>query len=225
MKVQHNPPIIKGSTFIISDLHFGHKNVDKFEKIRPTIAEQEGYTSSEEMIIAKWNATIKPDDEVLILGDYAFKGIPEYTKRLNGVKYLIRGNHDRSGSHAYYDAEFDYVYDSVVIQDGQNTYTLNQPDTYISGLSMMYKGEAVFLSHYPLDFYEDHYTERRVDLTMRVAELTKIAKSLHTEVNIHGHTHSLNVERGGNPALEYINVSCENLQFIPKTLDDIMKGN
>ncbi len=49
-------------------------------------------------MIMNWNERVSNDDEIYILGDLAF-GNQEYIKslisRLNGKKYLIKGNHDR----------------------------------------------------------------------------------------------------------------------------------
>lgn len=50
-----------------------------------------------EKIIENWNKTIKPNDIVYHLGDFTFgswKHIEPLSKRLNGRKHLILGNHD-----------------------------------------------------------------------------------------------------------------------------------
>jgi calcineurin-like phosphoesterase family protein len=78
--------------FYISDLHFGHKNVIKFDN-RP-------FSSVEEMdakLIELWNRRVQSNDEVFILGDFAFCNElkpSEYLKQLKGKKHLIIGNHD-----------------------------------------------------------------------------------------------------------------------------------
>jgi calcineurin-like phosphoesterase family protein len=81
-----------GNIFITSDLHFAHN--------RSFLYEPRGFTSIEEhdeKIIENWNATVRPQDTVYMLGDLMLndnqKGI-ECLNKLNGVKYLIRGNHD-----------------------------------------------------------------------------------------------------------------------------------
>ena len=54
--------------YYISDLHFGHKNVLKFDN-RP-------FDSVEEMnqtILDNWNNTIKNNDDVYLLGDIFWK--------------------------------------------------------------------------------------------------------------------------------------------------------
>ena len=78
--------------FYTSDLHFGHGNVIKYES-RP-------FSSVEEMddvLIERWNKKVKKGDEVYILGDFGFingERTNEILKRLNGRKYLVKGNHD-----------------------------------------------------------------------------------------------------------------------------------
>jgi len=50
------------------------------------------------VLVSNWNSVVAKTDEIYILGDLAYKGQPEQVnqiiKRLNGVKHLIRGNHD-----------------------------------------------------------------------------------------------------------------------------------
>lgn len=79
--------------YYISDLHFGHESVIKFDN-RP-------FANVDEMdmtIIDNWNKRITKNDQVYILGDFAFhneKPFSWYLKQLNGQKHLIVGNHDR----------------------------------------------------------------------------------------------------------------------------------
>jgi calcineurin-like phosphoesterase family protein len=59
------------------------------------------YASVEEMddaLIANWNAVVTRNDQIYVLGDFSMKPadvVSGYLKRLNGMKFLIRGNHDR----------------------------------------------------------------------------------------------------------------------------------
>ena len=51
-----------------------------------------------EYMLAKWNRKIRPNDDVVILGDLSLGSATETSgliKRLNGRLYLIKGNHDR----------------------------------------------------------------------------------------------------------------------------------
>lgn len=80
------------SIFYISDLHFGHQNVIKFDH-RP-------YADTDEMdrdMIRKWNDRVGNDDDVYVVGDFAFRSGYDpawYLQQLSGHKHLIVGNHD-----------------------------------------------------------------------------------------------------------------------------------
>ncbi len=79
--------------YYTSDLHLGHKNVLKYDN-RP-------FATIDEMnreIIARWNAKVKDEDHVYILGDFAYRTAQDpsyYLKQLKGRKHLVRGNHDK----------------------------------------------------------------------------------------------------------------------------------
>lgn len=96
--------------FFTSDLHFYHSNVIKFcdrpyrtknpfwklwewKHDKPSIKSVE---IMNEALVANWNSVVGPDDEVYVLGDFslAFRPVELFTKRLNGKKYLVPGNHD-----------------------------------------------------------------------------------------------------------------------------------
>ena len=81
--------------YYISDLHFGHKNVLKFDN-RPYFT----LTEMKEDIIKKWNERVKKNDNVYILGDvfwYNDEAI-EILEQLKGNLFLLKGNHDRLNS-------------------------------------------------------------------------------------------------------------------------------
>lgn len=76
--------------FYISDTHFGHKNIIKLAG-RP-------FKDVHEMdyaLVKNWNSVVSPMDEVYHLGDFAWFGAPKYFHELNGLKHLIKGNHDK----------------------------------------------------------------------------------------------------------------------------------
>jgi calcineurin-like phosphoesterase family protein len=76
-----------------SDLHFGHANIIRYCD-RP-------YADVDEMdrdLVARWNATVAPDDEVWVLGDVAMGRLDDsllLISELAGTKRLVPGNHDR----------------------------------------------------------------------------------------------------------------------------------
>ena len=98
-----------------SDLHLNHANIIKYTKSRHHFNKmdpvafaallpdaQKAYLRSEcvpemnKAIIENFNACVKPEDEVYILGDVCFGGDVEgFLRQLHGKKYLIIGNHDK----------------------------------------------------------------------------------------------------------------------------------
>jgi calcineurin-like phosphoesterase family protein len=78
--------------YFSSDLHFGHANVIKHS--------HRTFDSIEEMneiLIQNWNNTVKPQDEVYFLGDFAWKSTLAklIRPRLNGRQiFFLQGNHD-----------------------------------------------------------------------------------------------------------------------------------
>lgn len=83
--------------FIISDTHFGQESILTFKCNDGTPLRD--FKSLDEMhhtIITNWNRVVGEGDRVIHLGDVAFKGVvyDEIMPQLNGVKYLVRGNHD-----------------------------------------------------------------------------------------------------------------------------------
>lgn len=85
------------TTFVISDTHFGHENTCTLFKredgspLRPFA----NATEMDEILVARWNNVVRPDDTVYHLGDVVInkKHLPTMN-RLNGRKRLVRGNHD-----------------------------------------------------------------------------------------------------------------------------------
>lgn len=92
-------------TFFISDLHFGHKNLLKFERTEfATIEEHDAF------LIEQINKIVKLTDTLYILGDI---GNPEKIRQLNGRKILIMGNHDNRSKQEYL-SYFSEVYDTPI---------------------------------------------------------------------------------------------------------------
>jgi calcineurin-like phosphoesterase family protein len=82
--------------WITSDLHFGHANILRF--CPETRGRFTDVDDMREKMIAEWNQDVKPEDEVFVLGDFAFlpaKDAVAILRRLNGSKILVEGNHDR----------------------------------------------------------------------------------------------------------------------------------
>jgi len=82
--------MITSDTYIISDTHFGHKNIVRYCS-RPL--------NHEEVILHNWKMEVGANDEVLHLGDVMFAQVDDWVdalKDMPGRMKLIKGNHDHS---------------------------------------------------------------------------------------------------------------------------------
>ena len=83
------------ATFFTSDSHFGdHRTINIWKRPFASVAEMD------QLLLAAWNETVRPLDEVWHLGDFARKAseVPALLSRLNGTKHLIRGNNDSAAT-------------------------------------------------------------------------------------------------------------------------------
>ena len=158
----------------IADLHLSHANM----------AKRRGFSSIEEHdehIIAKWNSVVNKRDVTYILGDITMEKSAPYPllDRLNGIKHIVLGNHDRR----------------------QDTKKLFQ---YAESVGAMINYKGVFLTHCPI-----HPDE----LTYGIPK------------NIHGHIHDKVVMKMLDgweiPDERYFCVSCERVDYTPKSLEDL----
>ena len=103
-----------GKIFVISDTHFFHENIIKYEN-RP-------FKNIDEMtnvMIHKWNAIVGKNDEIYILGDFSFGDVDETLNLLdllNGRKYLIKGNHDYCIKDSRVRNKFEWIKDYYVLK-------------------------------------------------------------------------------------------------------------
>jgi len=98
--------------YLISDTHFNHQKMTTHCK-RP-----ENFT---DLIVKRWNETVKAEDVVIHLGDVAIgkKALAmELVRSLPGKKWLIRGNHDREKSCGWYvENGFDMACDQMIFRN------------------------------------------------------------------------------------------------------------
>lgn len=123
--------MINKSTWIISDTHFGHKNIIKFCG-RPE--------NHEEIILNNWMSMVKDQDTTLHLGDVMFGGRYSYhwaeqIAEIPGEKLLIRGNHDHSKEVKILQnvAGFEIIDDFIQEFNGQKIYFSHYPDQPVPG--------------------------------------------------------------------------------------------
>jgi len=112
--------------YFSADLHFNHKNIINYcgRTIFMTKEDKERYNNylimSEEQqkdfgvsdktlnnhnegLIKRWNERVKPEDDVIHVGDFCWKtskGLKaeDWKKRLNGNIILVKGNHDNNNT-------------------------------------------------------------------------------------------------------------------------------
>ena len=120
--------------FYISDTHFGHKNIIKFDNRPFDSVEDMGET-----MIDRWNSVVGDDDTVYILGDFSWykeEKTLEILSRLYGRKVLIKGNHDRISPKVA--KMFEKRCEYLEINDGK---------------------ERVIMSHYPMPFWNGQFRD------------------------------------------------------------------
>jgi calcineurin-like phosphoesterase family protein len=158
----------------IADLHLGHQNM----------ATRRGFETVEahdEHVIAQWNSVVSKRDVTYVLGDVTMEKAGSYPllDRLNGLKHVVLGNHDRR----------------------QDVRKLLEHVESVAGM-VNYKG--VILTHCPIHPMELEY---------------------RFPLNMHGHIHDNYVRLMGSgledPDPRYICVSCERVDYVPKTLEEL----
>lgn len=180
--------------FFTSDLHFGHKNVLRFDG-RP-------FATVEEMdaeLIRRWNAKVGKGDLVYVLGDFIWKtrneDAPSLIKSLNGQIILIKGNHDRFLHNAKAKAALagvkDYDDICVTMEDGTK--------------------KRCILSHYFIPMYNGHFYQG-----IHLHGHSHFTDEADFEVDFAA---KLNAEGIRN---EIYNVGCMYWSYEPVTLDEII---
>lgn len=189
-----------GKFFYISDLHFGHFNIMRFDN-RP-------FRSVEEMdgtLIKNWNSVVDKDDTVYILGDFCWltegRWI-EILEQLNGNKVLIRGNHDLKYMSATLRRMFADVKDYKEVRDN---------------------GRRVLLSHYPMPFYRGAYNPDIVHLYGHIHTTIENNFMEHLRDYIDRNDNRDNAKHKG----QFYNVGCmlPYMSYTPRTLDEILEAN
>ena len=158
-------------TRYIADLHLSHTNM----------AIKRGFSTTEEhdqYIIQKWNSVVRKKDITYILGDITMEKSSPYhlLDKLNGIKHVVLGNHDRR----------------------QHVTKLLE---HVHSVAGMTKVKNIILTHCPIHPMEMDY------------------RFTH---NIHGHIHDKTVMISGEIDKRYICVSCEHIDYTPKSLEELL---
>jgi len=143
------------SVFLTSDLHFGHERIIEMCD-RPFGSVDE----MNEALIANHNNLVNPMDTVYFLGDVAMGKIADslpLVDRMNGVKILIAGNHDRCSP--YYKHKREDIRETWY-QEYRKYFSLIIPSIE---LMLGPHGQSILLHHFPYadPSYKDHSYEGR----------------------------------------------------------------
>jgi calcineurin-like phosphoesterase family protein len=185
--------------YITADTHFGHIHINTYEPSRMGKAQMEGYDYFDHYMIDAWNETVKENDTVLHLGDFAFKDGYKVAKKLKGKITLIKGNHDRSKHLEYYRNLGWRIIDSIEVNlesistEEQSGYeeilkrvSNSKEHKLTAALITEFNGKRILFSHFPV--FDDNPYDVKYKATTSVLEELYIL--FNCELNIHGHTHS-----------------------------------
>lgn len=175
------------AVFFISDLHIGHLNAIKSDKRPFQSLEQENSA-----IIQNWNNAVSADDEVYILGDFAWKNemALDVIRQLRGKKHIILGNHDQKFS-----PEFEQCFESI------SNYKV-----------IVVNSQRIVLSHYPIAFWygQHRYTVLLYGHVHNTGEET-IFREFVSGLN----------EKGINAECYNVGCMMPYMNYTPRTLDEI----
>lgn len=134
--------------FWTSDLHLGHLNIRDYCAGRVALGPD--VSAMNEALIGRWNETVGPDDDVMIVGDICMGKIADslaLVLRLNGRKKLVPGNHDRCWSRAKKPDEWKKKYRDVGLE------------IWPEQVNVQVGAHAVLVCHFP--YYGDSHDEDR----------------------------------------------------------------
>lgn len=176
---------------VTSDLHLSHTNIAKYAG-RPFDNTSNTY-HMDSTLIKNWNTVVGEDDAVLCLGDMALGdmslSIPMYS-HMNGLKYLIPGNHDGNSSvmRKRYKKKLDKLTEWEKLYD---TEFIVLPETGVK-LELIVEGVSYHgvASHYP-PFNDAHHGLNN-GFVDKFKNLRPVLPK-KDEFILHGHTHSHNI--------------------------------
>jgi calcineurin-like phosphoesterase family protein len=194
-------PYNMSKIFLISDQHYSHRNTLRYCG-RPFFTT----TQMDEAMIKRHNSVVAPGDKVYHLGDFTMHTAPlkRILPRLNGIHYLVSGNHD-----LVYAAYFEKTRGKKFIDKMHKEY-------HAAGFSMIFQGEVhlttrigkVRLCHFPTKNTYDSYHNDKHDASRPEDDGT---------LNICGHIHQHWKKRGNN-----INIGVDIWDFTPVNLETVL---
>lgn len=176
-----------------SDLHIGHRN----------IALTRGFDAADvhdAFLALKWDAVVRPADQVWVLGDVSMSGkhnvgpALQWISERPGTKYLVAGNHDSCHPMHSQAHKWQRVYLEVF-------------ETVQQSAVRKVHGHRVKLSHFPFRGGGDHTAVQRYPEWRFPDDGGYL---------LHGHTHSREVMNGNQ-----IHIGVDAHEFKPVSLNDI----
>lgn len=181
--------------YYISDTHFGHANVMRYDnRLNHNGRHFNDVKEMDAELIKNWNSVVTNNDTVFILGDFSWykeEKTLQILDMLNGKKVLIKGNHDRVSPKIA--RKFEKICDYLEVRDS---------------------GYKVVLSHYPMPFWNGQF-RGAIHLYGHVHN----SHQWNYCENIRAELHELQ-----DIPMNMINVGCmmPYMKFTPKTLIQIL---
>lgn len=166
--------------FFTSDHHYSHQNVIKycplFRERFATVHDMNVYLTD------MWNNSVRAEDEVFFLGDFAMKHniVETVLPLLNGRITFISGNHDKTHTmmkgHKQTQEKLLKLCPNIVEICDQKEITI--------------QGYKILLSHFPWKEAEDNHSEEHNSYVNRYTEWKPSRQKFPKHILLHGHKHS-----------------------------------
>ena len=214
---------ITKETLFISDTHFYHKNILKFEPSRVDSFQQNNFGSQEQMLVSNWNTVCGENQLIIHMGDFYY-GKDEHlseVKLLNGEKYLLKGNHDDFYADEVYESLGFTLINEMILEEElkENEKLLAllaefQTLKHSNLLIFSFEGLRFLVSHFQMSNSTEYDRQFREQIRL----LKAIFNEAKCDYNLHGHTHSNVMEDE-----RCINLSVEHTNFKPISLGEILE--
>ena len=187
--------------YYISDLHFSHGNIIKFDGRKFNNIEE-----MNETLINNWNNTITSNDTVYILGDFCWGKADEWQEilsKLKGSKVLIKGNHDLKQIPPAVSRFFADIKDyKEIVDDGKRVIMCHYP-------ILAYK-KSYDKNTYMLYGHVHNHTEETLQIKKFVQTLREDAKKPCKPGSVHNQGQLINV----GCMMDYMNYTPRSLNYL-----------
>ncbi|WP_084205698.1 metallophosphoesterase family protein [Thiomicrorhabdus chilensis] len=208
---------VSEETWIVSDTHFKHANINRHEPVRLEEMQKAGFDDPDEFLVSNWNSVVKEGELVIHLGDFSSKKGLDILNRLNGRIILLLGNHDIPMINKLKQFAQDYP-EKLYIVIGVDGSDLHCKAEWASALIREFSGKIIMFSHYPLITDDEYMRGKALDTKQAMEE---VYRREQCNLNIHGHVHSKDEHTDKS---REINVSVERIDFKPRRLCNVIQS-